>query len=169
MKPRIMKTLYLVLTLLGGCSYTYRSLNPRPQALVSAEYGAISCDVIAVTDTQHPNGRVTVENFRQSLRTGFQNAAREYFVPPGTAGASTLVIDQADLEVQHVGTIGVVTVRVRARWVNSAGQTISEHAGIAAPRNPLSTGQRHIEDTLEVMFEELFLGLRDALNEGRRS
>ena len=48
------------------------------------------------------------------------------------------------------------------RWYGPGGVKIASLAGVAQPRNPTETGPRHLEDVVEVMYEETVHGLEKA-------
>ena len=50
-------------------------------------------------------------------------------------------------------------MRFRGRWTKADGQLIAEFAGVAQPRNPTETDNRHLEDLVEVMYEKIVDGL----------
>ena len=152
--------------LLPACSMTVNAVNPRPNVVVAANTGTLTVDVNAVSD-DHEVGRVTIHEFRKSLANGFRNAVGDNLAAPSDRSAVRLVITSVDLELANLGGLGqFITMRYRAKWMGSNGQTLAQVAGVARPRNPTETGPRHLEDAIEVMFENMIEGLDKATRRG---
>jgi hypothetical protein len=49
-----------------------------------------------------------------------------------------------------------------AIWCKGNGNKVAFFAGVAAPRNPTEPGPRHLEDVVEVIYEEMVQGLEKA-------
>lgn len=62
-----------------------------------------------------------------------------------------------------------VTLRYRAKWISPEGELIAEVAGAAQPRNPTETGERHLEDVIEVMYERMIDGFDQTNRRSRRA
>jgi hypothetical protein len=146
-----------------GCSATVGAVSPRPNVMIGANSGPYAIDLRQVRDIQEMD-RVTVENFRQSVQTGFRNAVGTRLANE-KAQAFRLVVESADLELSNLGNLGrFITIRFRARWFLPDGTELAGVAGVAQPRNPTETGNRHLEDVIEVMLEKMI----DALDESMK-
>lgn len=152
-------TLALALVLFAGCTTTWGVRNPQPNVAIGAGVAKLSVDAKNVPDEQEV-GNLIITDFRQTLINAGRNMAGSRFVPAGTAGAFSLVIDQAVLDAGNIGNIGqYLSLRFRARWLTPDGQLAAEVAGVAEPRNPTETGSRHLSDVVEVMYEQMVAGL----------
>lgn len=75
------------------------------------------------------------------------------------AGLS-LSIEHADLSRANLGGLGgYVIIRYRGSWHGADGSEIAQFAGVAEPRNPTESGPRHLEDVVEVMYEQMVAAL----------
>jgi hypothetical protein len=162
-------SLFFVVSCLSGCTATLGAVNPRPNVVIARSVSTVSIDTSKVTDEQEPKGQATpgtlnmwtvkIKDFRTTLDNGFRNAVGSHFAT-GTSGHTQLVIDMADLEFSNLGGLGrFMTIRYRAHWNDAKGQLLAEVAGTAQPTNPTETGQRHLEDVVEVMYEKMIDGL----------
>jgi hypothetical protein len=154
----------VIAVLAQGCSATVGAVSPRPNVMIGAKSGPYAIDVAHVRDVQEMD-RVTVEHFRQSIHAGFRNAVGARLAPSEKAQAFRLVVESADLELSNLGNLGrFLTIRFRARWYLPDGTELAGVAGVAQPRNPTETGDRHLEDVIEVMLEKMI----DALDESMK-
>jgi hypothetical protein len=156
-------SLVLLLALcLPACSMTVNAVNPRPNVVVGPHAGTLSLDVASVSD-DYEVGRVSIHQFRKSLTTAFRNAVGDNLAASGDKGSVRLVISSVELELANLGQLGqFVTMRYRAKWTSPDGKVLAQVAGVARPRNPTETGPRHLEDAIEVMFENVIEGLDKA-------
>jgi hypothetical protein len=165
-------SLLFVLTCLSGCTATLGAVNPRPNVVIGRGVSTISLDASKVADEQEPKGQATpgtfnmwsvkIKDFRTTLDNGFRNAVGSHFSSDPSA-RTRLVIDTADLEFSNLGGLGrFMTIRYRAHWNDAKGELLAEVAGTAQPTNPTETGQRHLEDVVEVMYEKMIDGLDKA-------
>jgi hypothetical protein len=159
---------FLVVASLGaGCSYTLGAVNPKPNVVVGRSVGRASLDLSAVDDTQRPDQdggapnmwKVSVTQFRNTLESGFRNAMGSHYSVEGE-GTTRLVFDTAELRFSNLGDLGrFLTIRYKAHWLDARGNVVAELAGVAQPRNPTETGKRHLEDVVEVLYEQAIEGL----------
>jgi hypothetical protein len=147
----------------SACTRTFTAVNPRPSAVVDAETGKLALDASAVPDTQQPHSAVTVKEFQRTLQAGFRNMVGSNFTPDARQAALRLRLEQAELGTSNLGSLGAFfIIRYRATWYGPDGAKIASLAGVAQPRNPTETGPRHLEDVVEVMYEETVHGLEKA-------
>ncbi|HEX2672254.1 MAG TPA: hypothetical protein VHM25_15345 [Polyangiaceae bacterium] len=144
-----------------GCTRTFAAVNPRPSVVIDPQMGALSLELGQIPDTQTPgDAGLTITNFRTSLANGFRNMAGANYSAQAKEAKLVLHIEQAELGRGNIGSLGAfLTIRYRALWSDSAGNKVAAMAGVAQPRNPTETGPRHIEDVIEVMYEEMVAGL----------
>jgi len=152
-----------VVALVGsaGCSATFGAVNPRPSVVIDPQMGSLALELGQIPDTQKPgDGNLTITNFQTTLTTGFRNMAGANYAAQAKEAKLVLHIEQAELGRGNLGTLGAfLTIRYKAIWSDGAGNQIAAMAGVAQPRNPAETGPRHIEDVVEVMYEEMVAGL----------
>jgi hypothetical protein len=156
-----------VLLTLGGCGFTIGAVNPRPNVAVSRKVGTASVDTSKIEDIQHPDSegaaainlwKVSIKEFRTTLENGFRNAVGSHYASEG--GATRLVFDEAELRFANFADLGrFLTIRYRLHWTDARGNVVAELAGVAQPRNPTETGRRHLEDVVEVLYEQAIDGL----------
>lgn len=141
----------------------FGAVNPRPRVVVGGDAGRYSVDLGTIPDKQTPGAGLDIVDFRKSLRMGFKNmVGTSYVEAPDTAGMA-LVIELAELSRANIGQIGgYVIIRYRATWLTSKGVKVASLVGVAEPRNPTEPGPRHLEDVIEVMYEEMVDGLERA-------
>jgi hypothetical protein len=157
---------FLLALCLPACTMTVNAVNPRPNVVVGPHAGTLSIDVASVAD-DYEVGRVSIHQFRKSLTTAFRNAVGDNLATTGDKGAVRLVISSVELELANLGALGqFVTMRYRAKWTSADGKVLAQVAGVARPRNPTETGPRHLEDAIEVMFENVIEGLDKATHAG---
>jgi hypothetical protein len=143
------------LAFLGACSRTFTAVNPRPSVVIEAEMGRLALDLGSVPDTQSPADGATVEEFRKTLATGFRNMAGSNFTADAKQASLVLKFDQAELSHGNLGNLGkFMIIRYKAGWYGGDGNKIVAFAGVAEPRNPTETSERHLEDVVEVMYEQ---------------
>lgn len=142
----------------SGCM-TLHAVNPRPNIVVPSSSAKYALEIGAeVPDVQKLRG-IDVVDFHQTLKNGFKNAAGSRF-SEAKDGNYRLVIDLATIEIANLGDIGrFLTIRYRGRWLGPDGAQLAEFAGVAQPRNPTETGPRHLEDVVEVLYEQSVDGL----------
>ena len=122
--------------------------------------GQLALDLTAVPDTQSPADGLTIIEFRKTLENGFRNMVGPNLARSAQDAALTLRIEQAELGRGNIGNLGgYVTIRYRAAWLGPNNQKIATLAGMAEPRNPTETGPRHMEDVVEVMYQQIVAGL----------
>ncbi len=143
--------------LLSGCTATFGEVFPRPNVAISGSAEDFALDLTAVPDVVELD-RVRLEQFGRTLLNGFKSAVGSHFAEPPQE-ATTLVLQRVEPEFAHVGQFRYLTIRYRAVWRGSKGEVLGEVAGMAEPRNPAETGARHLEDVVEVMYEQLINGL----------
>ena len=135
------------------------AVNPRPNVVVPASSPKYSIDASHVPDHFEVE-RVSIDEFRTTLRNGFKNAVGSRYTSPQNHDSVVLVFDNVEAELNNLGNIGrFISLRFRGRWLTPDNQLIAEFAGVAQPRNPTETGDRHLEDAVEVMFEKVISGL----------
>jgi hypothetical protein len=142
-------------------------VNPGPTFGGRPAPPKYSVDVSRVP-TEVELDRVTIAALRTTLHRGFANAVGSRLSTPEAHDSMVLVFDSVEPEMSNLGTIGrFVTIRFRGRWMTPDDQVLAEFAGTAQPRNPTETGERHLEDVVEVMYEKIIGGLSDALRNER--
>lgn len=158
----------LLLASATGCTMTVHAVNPRPNVVVPASSPKYSVDVSRVPDHFEVE-RVTIDEFRTTLSRGFQNAVGSRFSSPKNHDSVVLVFDNIEAELNNLGSIGrFLSLRFRGRWLTPDNQLIAEFAGVAQPRNPTETGDRHVEDAVEVMYEKVISGLDESVRPAPR-
>ncbi|MDQ3034242.1 MAG: hypothetical protein M3Y87_17670 [Myxococcota bacterium] len=137
--------------------HVIRGGDPHPTALVPQ--GTFALEISdGVLDTQEFSN-VRVMEVRSTLARGFHNALGTHATSDRSTGPTVLVIDECAFVLERVGYVGVLSARVRGRWLSADGREVGQFAGRPVPRNGFaSNGQRQLEDLIEVMYEEL---LRD--------
>jgi len=89
--------------------------------------------------------------------------AESSYTEDSTTASLLLRIDQADIETSNLGQLGrFLIIRYKGAWYDQEKNRIASFAGIAQPRNPTETGPRHLEDVVEVMYEQMVAGLEKA-------
>jgi hypothetical protein len=168
--------LILVATVGAGCSYTLGAVNPKPNVVIARGVGRASLDISTIDDTQKPQQdggglnmwSVSIKQFRTTLEAGFRNAVGSHFAD-SPEGTTRLVFDSAELRFSNIGDIGrFMTIRYKAHWIDPRGNIIAELAGVAQPRNPTETGKRHLEDVVEVLYEQAIEGLDKVTRQSSR-
>jgi hypothetical protein len=161
--PRVpMPSLVVALGLcVAGCHLvTFGAVNPRPHVSVPDTARSYSLEVGRVVPDDQVLDTIAIRQFRTTLRNGFQNAAGDRFVAAPQAGTCRLVVDRATLSTADIGKVGkFLTLTYRARWLDENGAILAELVGMAQPRDPVETRPRHLEDVVEVMYEQLIEGL----------
>lgn len=144
-----------------GCTKSFAAVNPRPSVVIDPQMGALALELGEIPDTQTPaDAGLTITAFRTTLTNGFRNMAGANYAAQSKDAKLVLHIEQAELGRGNLGTLGAfLTIRYRATWADGAGNKVAAMAGVAQPRNPAETGPRHIEDVVEVMYEEMVNGL----------
>ena len=145
---------------LSACA-SIEEVNPRPTVAVEDEAGPFGFVLgEGVKAEQEPSSQVTVYEFRKSLQNGFRNMVGSQWAGKKKARRE-LRLTQADLEMAKFYGANYITIRYRGGWYER-NKKITSVAGIAQPRNPTETGDRHLEDVIEVMFEQTVAGLERA-------
>src|SRR5262249_52900898 len=140
----------------SGCSI--HAVDPHPTVVVGANSAKIRLDATAIGDAQKLDGTwYTIEEVKKSLENGLANLAGEKY-GPGAKDSMVLKITQLQFGINHaLGNF--ISARYRAKWIGADGQQIAEVAGVAKPRNPFeSSPKRHLEDVIEVMYENMVNG-----------
>ena len=141
---------------------TLHAVDPKPTVAVSAEDGSMVVDVSTTKDEQVLD-RITILEFHKTLENGFKNAVGDSLAPEQSKATLKLKIEQADLTLANMGRLGrALNIRYRATWYDRGGTKLTSVAGIATPRNPMETSARHLEDVVEVMYEQIVEGLERA-------
>jgi hypothetical protein len=110
-----------------------------------------------------PGEGLTITDFRQSLTAGFKNMVGASFTEQPKDAKLVLSIELAELSRANIGSIGgYIIIRYKATWYKGNGNKVASLAGVAEPRNPTESGPRHLEDVVEVMYEEMVQGLEKA-------
>jgi hypothetical protein len=163
-----MRWFALVATLaLAGCSMTVNALHPRPSVSVSGDLGKFALDASAIPDDYEPGRLVHIHQFRQTLANALHAAVGERFSATADPAAVRLVFTDMSMEFSNISDIGVfLLIRFHAKWLAADGHLIAEVGGTAKPVNVTETGERHVEDAVEVMFGQLVDGLDKALHPG---
>lgn len=147
----------LVASVSGGCggSTAFQAVNPRPSVVLDSKHGQLALELGNVPDETTINA-LTITEFRQTLKNGFQNLAGKKLTEDPKAAALVLHIEQADLDKGAIGNRGgYIIIRYRATWSSGDGEELATFAGVAEPRNPTEPGARHLEDVVEVMYEQM--------------
>jgi len=163
-----MKWLALVASLaLSGCSMTVNALHPHPSVSVSGDTSKYTLDASAIPDDYEPGRMVHIHQFHETLANALHSAVSERFTAAPDPTATKLVFTEMDMSFSNIADIGVfLLLRFHAKWVGPDGKTIAEVGGTAKPVNVTETGERHVEDAVEVMFGQLVEGLDRALHPG---
>lgn len=141
----------------------FGAVNPRPRVVVEGETGKIAIDLGTVPNEQVPGAGLTVSDFRQSLMAGFKNMVGASFTEQPKDAKLVLSIELAELSRANIGSIGgYIIIRYKGTWYKGNGNKVASLAGVAEPRNPTEPGPRHLEDVVEVMYEEMVQGLEKA-------
>lgn len=165
MNLRLFLSACALVSLMTGCHATVGAVNPRPNVVVPSNSPKYSVDVSRVKDHVELD-HVTIERFRTTLSRGFANAVGSKLSTPQAQDSVVLVLDGVEAELSNLGNLGrFLTLRFRGRWMTPDNQLIAEFAGVAQPRNPTETGNRHLEDVVEVMYEKVISGLNDTLRQ----
>lgn len=144
-----------LLVLSSGCTRTFHAVNPRPSVVIDSEMGTLALDLGTVPDKQVPADGAQVEEFRKTLETGFRNMVGAKFTPDSKSANMVLKLEQAELSHGNLGSLGkFMIIRYKAGWYGGDGSKIALFAGVAEPRNPTETSERHLEDVVEVMYEQ---------------
>ena len=142
---------------------TFGLVNPRPRVVVEGETGKVAVDLGKVPDEQVPGVGLTITDFRQSLMAGFRNMVGASFTEQPKDAKLLLSIELAELSRANIGSIGgYIIIRYKGTWYRGNGNKVASLAGVAEPRNPTEPGPRHLEDVVEVMYEEMVQGLEKA-------
>jgi hypothetical protein len=180
---------FLFMAFGSGCFHSYDrtfvvgAVNPKPSIAIGRAVGAVSIDVLQIRDVQTPQvpqwnrpagsntylvgkANLVVKGLQATLRSGFRNAVGSHYREPAT-GTAKLVLDQADIQLVDIPSMDAsqppdgrfVTIAYKGRWLDSQGNVVSEMSGVAEPRFRGEQGPRHIEDVVEVMYENVFKGL----------
>lgn len=150
---RTLATLLLAAApMIGGCALTVGAVNPTPNVMVTGD-GTYSLDVTKVPDTIEPGRGATLTQLRQSLTAGFHNAVGEAYAANGR-GDMRLVFDSFRMSIDE-GQIGVLRITYKAHWETGEGQLLARVSGTALPKNPIQTGEGHVRDVIEVMYEQM--------------
>ena len=158
--PRLAVVLALVSVLAGCHRVSFGAVNPTPYAQVPDMAKTYSLEVSSAVANDQPLDTIAIRQFHTTLRNGFQNVAGDRYVAAHTAGACRLVIDSARLGTADLGKVGkYLTLKYRARWIDENDVVVAELVGLAQPRDPTETRPRHLEDLVEVMYEQLVDGL----------
>lgn len=154
-------TMAFALSLLAaGCVTNIRAVNPQPTVAVGGDIGKISLDLQDVGDEYKPHFSVKVSEFRQTLENGFQNMAGDAVAQDAQDATLVLKIERTRVERNVMGGVGAfLSIKYKCSWYSGSGEKIVSLAGVAKPRNPLETGSRHVEDVVEVMYEQMVAGL----------
>jgi hypothetical protein len=180
---------FMFLALGSGCFHSYDrtfvvgAVNPKPSIAIDREVGPVSIEVLQIHDVQTPQvphwnrpagsstylvgeTNLVVKDFQATLRSGFRNAVGRHYREPAT-GTAKLVLDQADIQLVDIPSMDAsqppdgrfVTIAYKGRWLDSQGNVVSEVSGVAEPRFQGEKGPRHLEDVVEVMYENVLKGL----------
>ncbi len=147
----------LVLMLSGsGCSLvSFGAVNPMPPAVPEVAK-TFSLELGQAVPNDQVLDTIAIRQFHATLRNGFHNAAGDRYVASPEAGSCRLMIDKATLRTENLGNVGkFLSITYRARWLDDHGATIVELVGMAQPRERTETRPRHLEDVVEVMYEQL--------------
>lgn len=145
--------------LLAGCTMTVGAVNPTPNVMVTGK-GTYSIDVTRVPDIIDVGRGATLTELKVSLTSGFRNAVGDAYAADGT-GDTRLVIESFQASIDE-GQIGVMRITYRARWQNRNGDVLARLSGTALPKNPIQTGEGHVRDVIEVMYEQMVEGFDKA-------
>ncbi len=141
----------------------FATVNPRPRVVVEGEAGKYAVDLGTIPDEQSPGTGLNVIHFRKSLTSGFQNMLGASYTDQVDGANMVLAIELAELSRANIGQIGgYIIIRYRATWRTGKGTQVASLVGVAEPRNPTEPGPRHLEDVIEVMYEEMVQGLERA-------
>lgn len=157
----------LAIAVASGCGpRVVRAVTPRPTTILPAGRYALAL-APEVLDTQNVDRSLIVEQFRETLATGFHNAFAHQSTSDLSQQPTMLAIDECGIEVEQVGYLRVLVARVRGRWLAPDGTQVSQFAGRAVPRNPMGGGgaERQLADLMEAMFEEIITDFTNAQRE----
>jgi hypothetical protein len=168
MKTVVTSILFVLVAFLSvGCGpHIVRGGDPHPTAVVP--HGTFALELAPQVADQQEFDNIRMLDLRATLARGFYNAVGASGVDGGTAAPSAvLVIDECAFFIEHVGYVGVLSARVRGRWLAPDGTQVGSFAGRPVPRNGLaSSGQRQLEDLIEVMYETLLHDFAQSQNNG---
>ncbi len=138
-----------------GCGpHIVRGGNPHPTAVVPT--GTFALQIAPAVQDEQQFENIKMMDVRATLARGFYNALGQGAVSDDSGQATVLVIDECAFFLEHVGYVNVLSARVRGRWLAPDGTQVGTFAGRPVPRNGLaSSGQRQLEDLVEVMYEQL--------------
>ncbi len=161
-----------IAVLAAGCGpRVVRAVTPRPTTILPAGRYALALSP-QVLDTQNVDRSLIVEQFRDTLASGFHNAFAHQSTSDLSQQPTMLAIDECRIEVERVGYFRVLVARVRGRWLTPDGTQVGQFAGRAVARNPTGGGgpERQLTDLVEAMFEEIIAdfttGQREATSSG---
>jgi hypothetical protein len=137
-----------------GCGpHIVRGGDPHPTTVIPQ--GSFALKLAPEIQDQQEFENIKMMDVRATLARGFYNALGNSAVS-GDTQATVLVIDECSFFLEHVGYVRVLSARVRGRWLAPDGTQVGTFAGRPVPRNGLAnSGQRQLEDLVEVMYEEL--------------
>lgn len=148
---------------LSACAY--HVVDPHPRVAIRLERTRYELQIGSRVLDEQPIGLARVRDVHQSLANGFRNAVGSHYVERD--GDVRLAIDELVFGYATLGQLGKVpTIRYRGRWLERSGAVVAELSGVAEPSNPFERrGERLIEDTFEVLFENAV----EALSPGSRA
>lgn len=154
---KMMGAVFLLgVSVLGGCSYTYKAVKPHPNVMVpqgltfALQMSAAVPDVVELAEA---NAKIT--EFRTSISNGFYAALGAQATSTPQENTVVLVIDEVFIRREQLGYMGVLVAQFKGHWQFPNGEVLIRFAGKAAPDNVLSSGERHIEDLLENTMETI--------------
>lgn len=134
--------------------YVVQGGDPHPTTVLPQ--GSFALEIAPNVEDEQDFQNIRITDVRATLARGFHNALGAQAVSDRAAQPIVLAIDECSFVLERVGHIGVLTARVRGRWLAPDGTQIGSFAGRPVPRNGYaSDGQRQLEDLLEVMYEEV--------------